>query len=554
MSKRKKPGTQQPVPVEKRRGRPPKLMPYACPRDGHDDYEVRSRGKRSRADGTPMLMLKCVAPDGRTHTFEVDSSQDATVVVKLERCHVHPAGKITLYGTYGDNGHPRQRYQCVSTNPTHTHVFTPSVPRQQVCSDENCDECAQVRGVNAGDFVAGRGRRYTAKQVADGLIQLSRGSSYASVGEWARRQRADDARKALLASRTRGEAAANAVSEPSLKHAETWQVAASWLETYTDVLWQPWEAEQIARAHADQDNPEMPRVVVIDDKPFFGNAVRTADGRKAELFSVIALIEVELFGMQRANRVRLLRALPQHGATDYALVLHELGYIPDIIVSDGSHAARNVIKELRRESGKDIVWAISQHHIKNQMSRMLTNLARRVPGFTCPRGLSDDVGEFGGNLLRGTTEWKKWWDGLDRALTNQNVPAHQCPTKWRNDYYDEVLTALEWWEQYPNCPRTTGKVEQVLADEVEPLLEGRYERMTNLARTNFLLNLLTLRLNHQLDNVATVAGKLHQDLRKNSGFAAPSRTMNDPGAYRSLYDHTLSERLLAQWKAKEEQP
>lgn len=552
MAQKKKDGKPKAVQPAKRRGRPPTPVPYVCPRSGHEDFEVRSRGNRKLSDGTPVRLLRCVAPDGKTHTFEVDASQDATVVVKLERCHLHPTGKVTLHGTYGENGHPRQRYLCVPPDVKETHTFTPTVPRQQVCADENCEECAQVRGINAGDFVAGRGHRYTAKQVADGLLQLSRGASYASVGEWARRQRAEDAKKALRSSRTRGEKAAQAVNDPSLRHKETWQVAASWLETFTDTLWVPWHAAQVEQARADQDNPEMPRVIVMDDKPFYGNAVRTADGRKAELFSVIALVEVELFGTQRTNHVRLLRALPQHGASDYALVLHELGYVPDIIVSDGSHAARTVVKALRRESGKDVVWAISQHHIKNQLTRMLVNLRTKMPGFTCPARLADDVGEFGGNLLRGTDEWQRWWSDLERALDSQHVPDRYRPTKWRADYYQEVFNALEWWEQYPNCPRTTGNVEHVLSDEVEPLLEGRYERMTNLARTNYLLNLLTLRLNNQLENVASVANKLHQDLRKHAGFAAPTRTMNDPGTYKSLYDHTLSDRLLAQWKSEEE--
>ena len=106
----------------------------------------------------------------------------------------------------------------------------------------------------------------------------------------------------------------------------------------------------------------------------------------------------------------------------------------------------------------------------------------------------------------------------------------------------------------PSLPGSTGAVETVLSRQVAPLLTGRYARMTNLARTNYLLNLLTLRLNEQMGSVASVSSRIVADLRANDGFAVPTKQLNDPGTYRSLHDKDLPARLLSARLSREPWP
>ena len=208
-----------------RTGRPPTPVPFICPRPGHDDFLVFGRGGRTRTDGTPTRRFRCVAPDGSEHSFELDASQEATVIVKPERCPTHPDGRTHKAGSYSSGGHPRQMFRCFPADGSPPHRFTPPVPRDQVCGDETCEECAQERQPLHGDLASGRIHRFTARQVARVLIALSEGHTYASAGRVTRAARAEDARTARAASKRNRNSKAmdpSDVADHSVKPADTW--------------------------------------------------------------------------------------------------------------------------------------------------------------------------------------------------------------------------------------------------------------------------------------------------------------------------------------------
>ena len=560
MPKAKAPRTQPGAAAKAGPGRPRIPVGFVCPRPGHDDFPVFSSGRRTKSDGTPTRRLRCVAPDGTEHGFEIDASAEATVVIKPERCPQHPDGRTHRAGTYSSGGHPRQMFRCCPADGSRPHRFTPPVPRDQVCGDETCEECAQERQPLHGDQAAGRVHRFSARQVAKVLIALSEGHTYAAAGLAARKSRATDARAARSKAKRNANSKAMdpaAVLDHSDEPADTWQVAASFAETYTPVLWEPWHEQQRAAARTVDRHTDTLRVVVLDWKPYFGTAVRNAGGSKAQLFVVFALSEVEvpLGGSAPTSRTRLLRALPDASAEAVLLLIHELGYLPDVVISDGASSIGRAINELRRATRVDIGWVLSKHHLRNRIRDLLALLEshRQFP-FQTPTHLAEQVDGPGRSLLAGVDDWNDWWARLDAALDAQNIPRALRPDGWRRTHNATVIESLQWWEANPRLPGSTGAVESVLSRQVAPLLAGRYARMSNLARTNYLLNLATLRLNEQMGSVSAVSSRIVADLRANDGFAVPTKQLNDPGTYRSLLDKELPARLLADRLAAEPWP
>ncbi|MEX2253034.1 MAG: hypothetical protein WD649_02680 [Thermoleophilaceae bacterium] len=91
------------------------------------------------------------------------------------QCPQHPKWKVWFDGTYGVDGHKRQRYKCIS--PTgDTHVFTEVLPRQRPASGE-CDECEHTFERHEGPQAA-RTYAFTAREIASALMSVGKGTSY----------------------------------------------------------------------------------------------------------------------------------------------------------------------------------------------------------------------------------------------------------------------------------------------------------------------------------------------------------------------------------------
>jgi len=539
-------------------GPPPDPLGFICPNPAHRGGQVRGRGERTKKNGTVLRRLYCIPPVGDPHYFEVDVRGPVrSAPVLPEGCPRHPDSKVTRMGTYSSAGIPRQRYRCTPDDGAKVHSFTPVLPRQQQVGGEECAECAEHGHILRGDTVAGRQQWYSTHQVAEGLIQLSRGSSYAAVGERARLDRlaaieAANRHREL----THPDAKTRSVHRFGTDHASTWRLPAAWVERYSPLLFDPWATTQTDAALAAIADGGVPRVVMVDDKPIYSKSRTTRAGRKKMLFSLIVAVEVLLDddGTHRTNRVRLIRAMPTHQADAYRLVLAELGYIPDVVISDGSHSARSAVEWLMQRGeaeGRSVTWMLSHHHVQEQLQRAMANLAaptkkkgeKDAPkAFSVPRHISDDLASM--YLLTSIKRWNGWWQRLVRALTAQGIEESRHPMKWWNDYAEVVVEGMRYRKVWPGIPASTGALEAILATSISPLLEGRSEAMGNIARTNQLLDLVTLQLNGQLNHADWVAERIRADAVANGGYALRQRHLTDPGHYRSLRDETLPNRLV----------
>ncbi|MDQ1247660.1 MAG: hypothetical protein QG597_2031, partial [Actinomycetota bacterium] len=529
-------------------GPEPKPVPFFCPNPEHRDAEVRSRGTRVRADGTLMRRLRCIPAAGDAHWFEVDASKDATSYSAPEKCPDHVDSHIQRFGMYSKSGHPRQRYRCFPTNGERAHVFTPRITRQAVNAGEHCEACAEEKSIHAGEVSAGRGHHYTAHQVADGLVALSRGDTYASVGEAARRVRAregQERRKKLNEQRKKkGLPALPAVPDRN-KHKSTWRLAASWVETFTPVLWEKWDKKVRSEALELGEEKGLLRIVAIDDKSFYGLKPGTRSEKMRFAVMVLAEVSTTPAGIERHSITRLVRAYPDKTSAAYLLLFDELGYIPDIVVSDAANAIKGALNVLRTRSGQPVTWVISQFHVIQQLNRYFDKVVRsKTKPFKVPEHVANGLNGYA--CFASPEAWEKWWVSLEDALRNQDIPQARWPNTWKNDFYQQVYDNLVLHDAEPSTPMTAGFVETVINSSVAPIIAGRENWLGNLARTNQLLNLVTLRLNGQLTSAHQVAEAIRTDVKKHGGYAPPTRSLDDPGAYRSLLDPDLTETLAQQ--------
>ncbi len=567
-----------------RSGVAPQAVPRFCGRRGHGDSVVRPRGSRVRADGTLMLRFHCTPTNGDgPHWFEVDATADATTYALPQRCPDHPGSKVWRDGTYSRNGHPRQRYRCFPADGSRSHVFASVVPRHLVEHGEHCPACSEERSVHGGEAVVGRGHHYSARQVADGLIALSRGASYASVAVEARlaraaegqarrddlnrlrREKAERARKRAAddndvengrvpgrAGRSKTAVAPSPSYTPlpplgvQPKGKDAWRLAASWVETFTPVLWEPWDAACRREAEERRLERDTLRVVAVDDKPYAGGPL-TLKGYRPQLFAVLVLTEIQLdaSGQFRSNRLRLIRAYPHHRAEAYLLLFRELGYVPDIVLSDGGTSITSALKSLAPAGEPPPDRLMSSHHIVNQVNRNLATMAaNKATPFAAPLHLVERLNSL--EPVTGRAQWDAWWSDLEAAWNAQGIPERARMTQWRRDYLPAVLASLDLQAQYPGLPLSTGSIESQMRRALDPVMSDRADRFGSLARLNQLLNLVTLAANRQLLDPALVADKLRRDARAHGGYAPPTRTLHDPGTYRSLHDDELPALLLSQ--------
>jgi hypothetical protein len=110
--------------------------------------------------------------------------------VEKPACPDHPAGYVVFDGKYGKPGHRRQRYRCwingQSGKTEPYHRFTEPMPRQ-VTVGGICMACE--RDVHDHEGPSGpRNYCFTARDVAEALIELGKGMTYCNVAASARQR------------------------------------------------------------------------------------------------------------------------------------------------------------------------------------------------------------------------------------------------------------------------------------------------------------------------------------------------------------------------------
>jgi hypothetical protein len=393
------------------------------------------------------------------------------------------------------------------------------LPRERVERDPNWTDADAVRNPHRGSQASGRGHEFMMRVVAEGVQRLGQGASYASVGRWAAGQKAERTRQNPAARRTG-------------KH--YWQTGATWVELYSPVLWDAWQAE-LALLDEQAAASLLPRVLVVDDVPVFGDVTDEGTTSQEMLFSV--LVAVEYFpSPTRAgeydHRIRLVRAYPQHTADAYELLVYECGFLPDVIVSDSAHGIRSMIRRLRTLNA-DLVWVPSAYHVVQQLRRAMKKLtSARLAAPFVPGDLLARMESMA--FLTDEPTWTQWWADLDRRMNAQAVPANLRPTAWRKTYGADMVDALRFLAAHPQVPRGNGAVEAAVRGQVSPFFAGRTQRFGNIERVNRACDLLTLHLNGRLGRVREIEKTLTDAALAGDGWMPPARQVNDPEGFASL--------------------
>ena len=531
----------------------------ACPKPGHqgDGFKIEAYGFARRGPGGERKVEKfrCTSKvttgtktTKTTHFFTRDTQKVPAPEFARLVCPEHPEARVIRHGVHSRLGVARQEYKCYGPP---VHRFSTVLPRARVPLDGDWQAADAVVNPHRGDLASARGHTSSAVLVAEGLQMLANGRSYAEVGEWAAQNRPrripKDERDALRVWEREAKRAENlglpapSRPEPTEKdppknpRANAWQSGADWCEVFSPLLFDTWVAEI-------NEVPMLPgyRIVVLDDAPFYGGPKRV-NGKgenQKQLFSVLVL--TEYFRTSEASqryqrRTRLIRAFPSHTAGAYKLMFDEIGYIPDVIIADGSKPLKSLLDGLHATpEGANVIWGPSPFHVVKQMRPVLKKMTDR--GFV-PGDLTYRMENW--TFLNSPQEWERWWHDLDNRMDTQSVAVGVRPNTWRKTHYERVLKGLQWRAENPSSPGGTSGVESIITQQVKPFLGRRYKTFTNIERTNRLLDLLTLRMNGKMGDRAAITALLVADAEAEKGYAPRPRTITDPRGAKSLMDKSL---------------
>lgn len=518
------------------------VVAQPCPYPTHRGSTVFADGLRYRKDGTPVRRFECIPLAGDKHKFSVAETDDAPPKFAPVKCVEHPGSRVIRSGVNNKDGTRYQRYECRPADGAAKHRFVLPLPRVHVADDTSWKTSDAAKNPHRGPTAAGRGMTATTDIAAEGLQMLSLGRSYTDVGVWAAAQRPKRHKDKELEE----ERAARRKSAAPPKR-NKWQTGAAWVEQFSPVLWAAWQQ----RLASTPGHSTLPRVLMIDDSPFDGRERLSDRGHATELFAV--LVAVEYFQASETStvydhRVRLIRAYPNRGADAYELLVAESGVLPDVIVSDSGAAIQVLIGRLRKLR-PGLVWIPSEWHVQRALQGMLATLTS--PKRLVPFSAGDLATRLDNKtLFSSPAAWTDWWDDLYRRLDVQRVPKSHWPTRQRRDYFQPVADALTYLDTRPAVPRGTGGLEAQIHAKVKPFFAPRAHRFANLERINRAADLLTLRLNGQMDDKAAIAELLRNDASTADGYVPPARAINDNIGYKSLRDDDLLHAALVQ--AREE--
>lgn len=527
----------------------PDIQNVPCPK--HPRTRVVRKGTRVRGLKT-FQRFQCYSYTGK-HTFfvEVNPSpeqetrqkerQASKEKLKEVSCLEHPGSKVTRQGfvlypplppkalrqpgaTYEVRTR-RQRYECVPAAEVGApHKFVPGL------ADAEWNAPGTVLGSATAPVLAGkaaaRGYKYPLDVIAQALWDLSNGSSYVRTSIAAR--------------------LAIGLPEPDAKHRRNaGRLTADWCEVFAPVLWERSENERIALAEEAQRNGFL-RVLLVDDDPVYRGGARK--GRSTQLYSFLAAAEVFLdpAGSRADTRLRLVRALPNHTADAYRLLLGEVGYVPDVLVTDASTSILTLVNELRGEGHTHLGWVLSAPHIAGSWRRNLAEITKqsRAAGLPfSPVRLLEQVETL--EFSRSSQAWKRLTDDFEREFAASAEPT-SWPVGWWGPWKPVVDAQMPlvdaWWRK--GLPLSTGALETLLSGPIKGAFTGRQAYFGNVRRTAMLLNLITLQINHWLKSPQNIADLLRKDAEAAGGFAAPARRWLDSGLERSLHDAQTIQQFL----------
>ena len=538
-----------------------RTKPFArCTLPGHGGARVVANGPYTR--GTAIYQCyRCTPPVGDVHRFSVRLDGGAPVRNQpgAPDCAAHPGSSVVRNGRHGKKGGlRRQRYRCRHDRcnelclPTcrGRHGFTPPLPRAHVCVGDACAVCREPTPIHRGPTAAARRSRVAPDVAAKALSDMSLRVSYAKAGKEAleamhfdltvcrRRPSATPPKPRRRWSRRkkRGRSASTRM------WGRFWQVAAAILEAHGPVIWAAAEERLRERAAGIVALGER-RVWILDEIPIYALAAN-GKRKKSDGWVVLVLAEMDWTDKQAPGRtrLRLVRGMPKANATAWRLVFGEVGYTPDIIASD---AATSIVAAVGRhfEHAPTLplfvpsLWHLARALENNALEKALTG-----PNGRELRVHLNELKRDGG-AIRSISDWIGWWDHL-RALARASGRVKiDSLRQTRNNYEARMAAAIPTLLADRRLLVSTGGLESVIRDAIEPVLERRRHQFANIERTNHLMDLVVAHSVGMFADLNAVANLITADTLEHDGWTVPLRTIADPlpayGAYRSLRDEML---------------
>ena len=522
-----------------------------CPRPGHKDATLQSRGTRTTSTGSWRRYL-CTRPNGDRHTFQVMLSEaDVPVAAPASpppKCPEHPESKVKRSGTYGRRIR-RQRYLCRPEDGK-AHQFTPPLSREAVSPGDSCTRCDELLSPHHGPVTAARHTPWTLTGVAQALNDLSLGESYANVSLALRAQR-DTAREHLSAAHgietfpaTPAPVATSAESYSRRERRNAWRVAADLVEQYAPPLFA--EIEQRLRAASEAQrvandallevdpNATLPAplVYVLDELPVWTRTNKV----KRPTWNVLTVAEVgwknadDPFMLpERDTRLRVARAFPRSNADAWQLVLDELGVRPDFVVADYGTGLQGA---LRTYYGPSVGVVPSLWHVHRNIRDVLLALPNTTFQDGKERVLLDPLRKHMSSLARdeliGRTalDIAQWWDDLEALVASLPAPVSTIQAQ-RELQEPRLVDALPILNANPHVPASNAAVENRIRVALKPFLENRSHLFGNQERTNRLLNLLICREAGLFTNMEALTLRVRQLNEANGGWAPAPRQILD---------------------------
>lgn len=378
-------------------------------------------------------------------------------------CDKHSDSTVRRDGYYGTSDQ-YQRWKCVPENGDSPHLISGELRRKQIGGEPGaCPECGREWEPGEG-MPKAQTDAYTLRDKAAALAALGRGTSYRQTGFLVRRR--------AMVSDLRGE-------PPSLSR--TGRLTRDWVGRYTPVL-------------ADHYLPdEWPEVLVLDELPFHA---RDPDAKDSLCFVVLAAlsyndgtIESLMNGGTRTPVMWAMGADTDKSNDAWRQFLAQLDGEPRYVVCDRSSG---MVKAIERLWSMAEIYHCSEHLRQNIETKLRTGGLRGT-------SLADllDHRTFTNPLAHARFRKK-----VEDLRESDDLSAHQKDgleelEGWFEDNRETVVRALHHWHR----PVSTGGLERPLR-EVKNSLYDRRVSFTNLPRLRHLLDLMTMSLRDQDDELA----------------------------------------------------
>lgn len=387
----------------------------------------------------------------------------------------HVGTRVVRDGQQKRGGRVRQRWRCISSDGSY-HRFVGVLGRTRA-TVETCTECENHVAAHQGPATPSQ-FEYLVREVAQALVELGAGGTYRDVAQRCR---------------TRANVGKTGTRRDKVVNGQT---VAEWLPDFVPV---------VAASHREE---KWPAVLVLDSISFWWR--KAGDFGKTQLYSILAAYGYDEDG--KNGRLVRLEAKPVLDYLAWCEFFESLPGIPASVVADDDKAIQSAIRAFWGEEFlRDRYHSCEQHmraHIKNHLGEhgSAALKAQITYALTSPQRWADL--QAAADAERGLSGLKRW------------IAAHK----------DQVDRQIERRRNIPPV-YANGAVETVLRT-VRTYFEPRAFTYRNRSRTNLLLELIRLNLNHA-DSVTGYATAIREHLEAHGG--RPHRH------YRDIYDAQWSD-------------